>query len=143
MTTFPDLDLDSWRPTRDALRDYARVLGQMRRALAPPQKHWWHITLIPSVRGLTTTPMPGERGAIELTLDIANSRVEAISSDGSSEELALVGQSARDINVALERAVRNFGTEPPLLTPAGNSTHRYDPSAARRFWSVWRNSTLR
>ena len=47
---FPRLSLAEWRGTRDALHDYARVLGHFRRELMPPQKHWWHITLSVSGR---------------------------------------------------------------------------------------------
>jgi hypothetical protein len=35
--TFPPLDLESWKDTRDALTAYASLLGRIRRTLTPPQ----------------------------------------------------------------------------------------------------------
>jgi hypothetical protein len=42
---FLSLQLDEWQETRDALQSYARVVGKIRQALTPPQKHWWHVSL--------------------------------------------------------------------------------------------------
>jgi len=137
MENLPVLELARWRSTRDALHGYVRVLGQLRAAFAPPHKHWWHITLIPSARGLTMTPMPGGVAAIEVTLDIANDRVEVVSSEGAIETIPLTGQSALELGVALGQALRSLGTEPPPLSDAiGSTVHHYDASAARRFWSA-------
>jgi hypothetical protein len=55
---FPPLSLADWRPSRDTLQNYAKVLGKIRRALTPPQKHWWHISLRVVPTGLTTTAIP-------------------------------------------------------------------------------------
>lgn len=38
-TRFPPLALADWQETRDTIHQYARVLGKIRQALAPRQKH--------------------------------------------------------------------------------------------------------
>ena len=53
-----ELRLAEWRPTRDTLHQFARIIGGIRRAHSPRSKHWPHITLYVSARGLTTTPFP-------------------------------------------------------------------------------------
>ena len=56
----PTLSLTDWNPTRDTLHQYARIIVVIRRRYMPKSKHWWHITLSVSARGLTTTPFPLE-----------------------------------------------------------------------------------
>ena len=60
-SSYPPLTLDEWRGTRDAVHAYSRVLGKIRQALAPPRKHWFHITLHAGVTGLRTPPMVTRR----------------------------------------------------------------------------------
>ena len=36
---FPDLNGADWQPTRDSMKQYARVVGKVRGAVAPPEKH--------------------------------------------------------------------------------------------------------
>ena len=55
---FPAMPLAEWQPTRDTLQLYSKVLGKIRRALTPPQRHWWHISLRAAPNGLTTTAIP-------------------------------------------------------------------------------------
>ncbi len=40
---FPPLPLTEWKATRDTITAYAQVLGKVRRAMTPKQKHWWLI----------------------------------------------------------------------------------------------------
>ena len=55
---FPAMPLASWQATRDTITTYSQVIGKIRRALTPKQKHWWHISLRATATGLTTTPIP-------------------------------------------------------------------------------------
>ena len=66
---FPRLSLADWQPTRDTITGYAQVLGKVRRALAPPQKHWWHISLRVAATGLTTTPIAAGDSTFEMLLN--------------------------------------------------------------------------
>jgi hypothetical protein len=134
---FPVLRIVDWRATRDALHDYARVLGYFRRELTPPQKHWWHITLSVSARGLTTTPMPGGSGAVELTLSPIDHCVDITSSGGATASIPLVGQSAHDLAVAIASALDELGVAAQRSSPTLHKTpHDYDPAAAARFWAA-------
>lgn len=64
----PDLTIANWKPTRDSLQQCAQLLGKVRAAASPKEKHWFHITLHCGVSGLTTGPMvqDGRRLALEL-----------------------------------------------------------------------------
>ncbi len=52
--TFPNLDAGKIIATRDAVHVYAQVIGDWRKSCLAHRKHWWQITVYPSVRGVTT-----------------------------------------------------------------------------------------
>ena len=89
----PALELADWKPTRDTLHQYARIIGKIRGQYMPKSKHWWHITLAVTARGLTTTPFPIAGQNVELALDMVAHRLVVDSSDGWSATLPLPGQS--------------------------------------------------
>ncbi len=133
---FPALVLEDWRATRDALHDYARVLGYFRRELMPPQKHWWHITLSVSARGLTTTPMRGGSAAVELILDLVQHRVEIVFSDGRAQSIPLRGQSAEDLGHTIDATLRDDGAQISAKSSFSDANHDYDRAAASRYWAA-------
>lgn len=90
----PTLSLIDWNPTRDSLHQYARIIGKIRGRYMPKSKHWWHITLSVSARGLTTTPFPIAGQNLEFTLDLTAHQLVINSSNGWSTTIPLAGQSA-------------------------------------------------
>jgi len=54
MSDLPDLKLDSWRPTRDYLREVALVLSSLQRAFLPEHPRQWQYGLEVNMRGLVT-----------------------------------------------------------------------------------------
>ncbi|MES9848248.1 MAG: DUF5996 family protein [Candidatus Thiodiazotropha sp.] len=93
----PALALSAWRPTRDTLQQYARIVGKVRSHFMPKSKHWWHITLSVYTHGLTTTPIPVGAKNYELILDLAAHRLVLSGSDGRLSSLPLAGQSTARI----------------------------------------------
>ncbi len=97
--TFPTLTLADWQSTRDTLQIYSKVLGKIRRALTPPQKHWWHISLRAVPNGLTTTAIPisdADEATFELLLDLLQAQLVLTTSRGQSWHMPLTGQSAKE-----------------------------------------------
>ena len=90
----PSLNLADWNPRRDTLHHFATIIGKIRGRYMPKSKHWWHITLSVSARGLTTTPFPLAGQSLELTLDLATHQLAIESSDGWSATWPLARQSA-------------------------------------------------
>ncbi|GIK43846.1 MAG: hypothetical protein BroJett011_76790 [Chloroflexota bacterium] len=97
---FPVLALAEWQPTRDTLQTYSKVLGKIRRALSPPQKHWWHISLHVVPQGLTTTDVPipdaEDDASFEMVLDLQQGQLIITTSRGDSWRTPLAGQSAKE-----------------------------------------------
>ncbi|MDH3870938.1 MAG: DUF5996 family protein [Gammaproteobacteria bacterium] len=144
----PSLRLSDWEPTRDTLHQYARIIGRIRGRYMPKSKHWWHITLSVSARGLTTTPFPIAGQSLELILDLAGHRLVIESSDGWNASLPLAGQTAAGLcqRIIATLAAAGIDLEPELL--AGFDSEGplpYDSEAIGRFRRVsnWVDSTFR
>lgn len=132
----PNLDLTSWKPTWDTLHEYARILGKVRGRYAPKSKHWWHITLSVSARGLTTTPFPVGGQNLVLTLNLVTHQLTVDSSEGWNTAISLVGQSASGVcrNIAAAAAAAGIELETDLLAAFdGEAVLAYDVEAIGRY----------
>ena len=58
LSQWPALPYAEWEPTKQTLHRYTQIVGKIRMALVPFRNHWWHVTLQPVTRGLSTGPMP-------------------------------------------------------------------------------------
>jgi Family of unknown function (DUF5996) len=147
---WPPLPLAGWRPTKETLHRYCQIVGKVRMALTPPLNHWWHVTLRPSARGLTTGPMPCAVGAAEIELDLVAHRLVARTSAGGSRELALYdGLTVADFHDGLFASLAALGVSCAIVpTPfdlgdgpafPDDREHRsYDAEAVGRWWAVIR-----
>lgn len=136
ISSFPPLSLDAWQPTRDTLNAYAKVLGKIRRALTPPQKHWWHVSLRPTATGLTTTPMWAGTQAVELLLGLADHRLHVHTSRGAHAAFPLHGQAPADFCRQLTAVFSALDID-VSFDPAPCDDARpgaYDATAVSHFW---------
>ncbi|MFQ5708375.1 MAG: DUF5996 family protein [bacterium] len=139
---FPAMPLADWQPTRDTIHRYCQLVGAIRSALTPPQKHWWHVSLLPDVTGLTTTAMPaGENcaaNAFKLQLDFTAHKLVLTTSLGQRWHLPLQGQSVATFCDQTLAALTNLGIQAQIDRDAfsDESPREYDQVAAERFWLV-------
>jgi len=132
----PELRLAQWQPTRDTLHQFAKIIGRLRSVHMPKSKHWWHITLSVSARGLTTTPFPVSGQQLDLTLDLTNHRLVMESGEGWNFSLPLAGQSAAGLSRQIGAALASQGIELPKDTLQmfdGEETLTYDREAVDRY----------
>jgi hypothetical protein len=144
----PSLTLSEWYPTRDTLHQYSKIIGKLRSVYMPKSRHWWHITLSVSARGLTTTPFPVAGQSLELTLDLVAHQLVIDSSDGWSVTLPLAGQSAAGLCRRISAALAAAGIElaPDVLVAFdGEVVLPYDIAAIGRFRQVinWVDTTFK
>jgi hypothetical protein len=135
-TPVPRLTLSDWQPTRDSLHRVARIIGTLRAKHAPVSKHWWHITLHVSARGLTTMPFPVAEQMLELSLDLVDHAVAVDSSDGWRQQIPLRGQTSASLCDALMRGLDEHKTKVAtgMLAQVTDATPLpYDPEAAVRY----------
>ena len=137
-SALPELKLSAWKSTRDALHAYAQVAGAVRGTFTPREKHWFHVSLRATSRGLTTMPVPARSGTFEISLELATARWCVDFSDGSHWNTPLRGQSAAEL----------FAETAPVLAGIvrvakvkraefGRTVWRdFDTEAVQRYWRV-------
>ncbi len=138
MSTFPSLSLADWQSTRNTVEAYAKLLGRVRRAMAPTSKHWWHVSLQLCGCGLTTTPFPISSQVMELTLDFTTHQLLILTSRGDRRAIPLWGQSPKQFHDDVLAALQPFGCMPDIdHTLFTNDTPgSYDGTAVSRFWQA-------
>ena len=135
-TVFPLLPADELHPSRDTIHIYSRLLGAVRRALTPPQKHWWHISLRAAAAGVTTTPIPSNDMTFELLLDFTTHEFCISTSEGDWWDMTLRGQSGRDFAEETLGALRTLGVEVKIDRSQFSDTGRrpYDTTTIEDYW---------
>jgi hypothetical protein len=149
---WPPLDYAGWTPTRHTIHRYAQTVGKIRMALTPYRNHWWHVTLYPGTRGLTTGPMPVADGrSVEILFDFVDHRMVITTSTGESRSFDLHdGLACSDFYSQLFGALAALGVEVnihpapfdlkgPLLSE-DREHDAYDSEAVERFWTVLRRT---
>lgn len=128
---FPALDPAAIGPTRDALHGYAQVIGHWAEAKRARRKHWWHISLRPSVRGLTTGVI---RDVVdfELELDFCGSTIN-VAHGGGRASLPLSGQPEREVSAFVREQLSAAGVDSIVKEEASNDAGHpgYSPEVAQ------------
>jgi hypothetical protein len=134
----PPLSLASWRNTRDTLHTYVHLVGAIRRALMPPQKHWWHISLHTGACGLTTTPIPAGRMTCELMLDFTTHELSVATSRGHWWDVSLEEQSSRDVTEAVLAALEQIDVRPEFdnVPFCGEEPNPYNALDVENYWQA-------
>jgi len=111
---FPDLDAKEIVATRDAVHVYAQVIGDWRTSCLAHRKHWWQITVCPSVRGLTTGMIQAGID-FELELDLKADRLLGQVAGGGTLSEPLGGRSGRDLAGVVASFLIDQGIDPGLI----------------------------
>ncbi|HEV2762973.1 MAG TPA: DUF5996 family protein [Pyrinomonadaceae bacterium] len=144
---WPALPLDEWRETYATLHMWTQVVGKVRLALSPHVNHWWQVPLYVGPRGLTTSNIPYERRAFEITFDFIDHALLFETSDGARRSLPLAPRPVADFYREVMATLQSLGIEVEIYTMpvevpdpvrfTEDYKHAsYDPDAARRFWRV-------
>jgi hypothetical protein len=134
--TFPPLSLADWQPTLTTLQNYAKLIGKVRRAFAPRQKHWFHVSLRINAGGLTTTAIPVGDKTFEMQLDLTAHRLVITSSRGERWDAPLTGQPAAQFRDEALASLKLMGIEPDIDHSLfdDNTPGTYDRAAVERYW---------
>jgi hypothetical protein len=144
---WPRLPLGEWRETQSTLHRWLQIVGKTRLALAPPVNHWWHVTLYPTARGLTTSPMPSGSRTVEVELDFVDHNLLVRTGEGATRAMALVPRTVADFYREYLALLETLGFRPRLrpipsemadtLSFPEDQQHRsYDPEYAARCWKI-------
>ena len=135
---FPPLALADWQATRDTLHGYAEVIGAVRAALSPRQKHSGHRSLLAAAAGLTTTPIPFGPITFELLLDLSAQRLVITNNHGRLWQQRLRGQSQAtffgEVMTGLTALAVTADIDGSQVSNAAPGA--YDMAAVERFWQA-------
>lgn len=141
------LPLSEWEDTKTTLHLLCQIVGKVRLALMPPQNHWWHVPLYVSTRGLTTRPIPHDRGAFEVEFDLLADRLRVATTDGEVREFGLRDRSVSDfharlfeilgeLDIAASIVGRPYDLQFDTAFADDHAHASYDPEYVRRFWRI-------
>src|SRR3954470_14816971 len=108
--TWPALPQAAWADTCTTLQLWMQVVGKIRLALVPPINHTWNVTLYPTIRGLTTGPMPCGRGLLQIDFDFVDHALTVECSESGRRTLPLVPLSVAAFYRAVMQALEEIGT---------------------------------
>src|SRR5664279_5142933 len=66
---WPALPQAAWSGSCTTLQLWTQIVGKVRLALTPAVNHTWNVPLYPTVRGLTTSPMPHGNRSLQIDFD--------------------------------------------------------------------------
>ena len=149
---WPALPQAAWSDTCATLQLWMQIVGKVRLALMPTINHTWNVTLYPTVRGLTTAPMPHGTRMLQIDFDFSEHVLLLQTSDGDRRTIPLepmtVAAFYQQVITALDELhtpVRIWHMPVEVAQPIPfeqDNTHQaYDPEYAQRFWRVLLQTT--
>jgi hypothetical protein len=142
---WPPLPLAEWADTYATLHMWTQVVGKIRLALTPLTNHWWNVTLYPTARGLTTSPMPYRDRSVEIAFDFIDHTLTIEVSDGRRETIALQPQSVASFYRKVTATLGGLGVDvriwpmpvevaSPIRFDQDEQHASYDRESANRWW---------
>ena len=144
---WPALPLAEWKDTYATLHMWMQIVGKIRLALCPSTNHWWSTAFYVTARGLTTSPIPYEKGIFEIHFDFISHALEIQTSLGETRSFHLVPRTVAAFYDQFMDALHSLGIhvkvwempvevgQPVRFTHDENHSS-YDPKYAHRFWQV-------
>ena len=144
---WPALALPEWADTYATLHMWSQVAGKVRLALSPRVNHWWEVPFYVSGRGLTTSPIPYEKGIFEIQFDFIDHKLDVITNHGEIKSLPLAPRTVADFYAEFMTVLRSLGIHVkiwPMPVEVPNPVRfdedlahaSYDPRSAHRFWRI-------
>src|SRR4029077_16957265 len=88
-SVWPSLPQGEWSGTCATLQLWMQIVGKVRLALMPPINHCWGVTLYPTVRGVTTSPMPYGTQTLQIDFDFVDHVLVVEASEGARTTIPL------------------------------------------------------
>lgn len=142
---YPPLPYGDWVETRDTLHLFLQIIGKVRMKAHPKLNHWWHVTLYPDTRGLTTGRIPYKGRSFQIDYDMVDHVVHVITNDGGKKGFAVPGKTVAQFFTALFDALMTLGIDVTIIAkpydnksktpfPDDHAERIYDGQAVTRFW---------
>ncbi|MEM7054923.1 MAG: DUF5996 family protein, partial [Pseudomonadota bacterium] len=143
----PSLDYADWVDTRDTLHLFLQIIGKIRMKAHPKLNHWWHVTLYPSVRGLTTGRIPFGDLGFEILFDMLDHRVTVTRNDGKARRFDVTALTVAGFYAEIFSALSSLDIQISIIAvPFDNKStlpfaedvteRAYDAEAVTRYWQA-------
>jgi hypothetical protein len=119
---FPILDAAEIGPTLNAVQAYTQVLGDWLGSSLPRRKHWWQLTVQPSIRGISTGLVQAGID-FELEIELAQDRLRGRVAGGEEFSEPLSGRPAKELAERVQVFLLENGIDPELI-PADKGRER-------------------
>ena len=119
---FPVLDAAAIGPTLNAVHAYTQVLGDWLGSSLPRRKHWWQLTVKPSIGGVSTGLVQAGID-FELELELAQDRLRGRVAGGEELSEPLAGRPAKELAEIVQSFLIDNGIDPDLI-PADKGRER-------------------
>src|SRR5579863_1162228 len=154
---WPALPQSDWSTTCSTLQLWIQIVGKIRLALTPPINHSWNVTLYPTVRGVTTSPMPCGPRMLQIDFDFLDHTLRLETNRGERTDIPLQAMSEAEFYARVMQEMDRIGcpvhiwprpveVASPIPFDQDNTHCSYDPDYAQRFWRVllqaWRVITV-
>ena len=149
---WPALPQSEWSATCATLQLWMQIVGKVRLALMPPINHCWGVTLYPTVRGFTTSPMPYGNHTLQIDFDFVDHLLVIEASGSNRKTIPLKPMTVAAFYREFTQVMQSLGTPVPIwpvpvevadpIPFERDDTHKdYDPEYAQRFWRVLLHAT--
>ena len=149
---WPALPHAAWSDSCATLQLWMQIVGKIRLALMPAINHTWSVTLYPTVRGVTTAPMPHGSRMLQIDFDFVEHQLDLQTNDGGRKTIALKPMTVAAFYSQVMEALDASGAPvriwqmPQEIANAipfeKDEVHRaYDPEYVHRFWSILLQTT--
>ena len=144
----PYLPLDQWEDSQITLHLWLQIVGKIKLELMPKRNHWWHITFTVSSRGLTTGPLPHDRGNFTFEFNLVDHKLELKTSWGFENAFKLEdGLSVAGFYGKVYKLLAEIGLDPKILGipydhpckepfDSCETYHTYQPDYVNRFYQM-------
>lgn len=139
----------SWASTAQTIHLVTQMLGKFKLAEMPAQPEWQQVTLPLTARGFTTGLVPYSGAACTVAIDLFDSTVTAVSTNGKQSSFGLRdGRSIAEYYADFQRMLEDIGAdarinpapqEMSITTPFDENTEprRYDAGEAREGFGMF------
>lgn len=149
---WPALPQSAWSDTCATLQLWMQMVGKIRMELTPAVNHSWSVTLYPTVRGVTTSPMWYGARTLQIDFDFVEHLLRLETSGGGRRIIPLKPMTVAAFYRQLMASLDDLGV-PVRIWPVPceiaepipfdqDHTHQdYDAEFVQRFWRILLQTT--
>lgn len=142
---WPVLDYSAWKDSAATLQLWMQMAGKVRVAHEPWLNHGWHVPLYLTARGVGTSLIHTDQGALDIEFDLSGHSLLIRSAAGEDTSFPLEPMNVADFHGRFTGALKRVGIDPhfsaipnevanPIRFASDHKHRSYDRDAVHRYW---------